>query len=243
LFQYRFNSEGHLEGHSFGNLFIASLTEVLGDFEDAVKESSKVLAIRGQVLPATNDDVHLGAVYNDKSVKMGESVIPDNEKTIEKVFLEPSECQPTIDAIKALKEAEVIIIGPGSLYTSIIPNLLVDGIAEEIKKSKAIKIYVSNVMTQPGETTGYTVSDHIRAINKHSYDKLFDYVIVNKEESSEDLVQKYKEEGAFRVNVDRIEIKDMGIEIIEGDLLTEYGYIRHDPDELARIIFNIVESR
>lgn len=243
LFQYRFNSEGHLEGHSFGNLFIASLTEVLGDFEEAIKESSKVLAIRGQVLPATNDDVHLGAIYSDKSVKMGESVIPDNEKRIEKVFLEPTDCQPTIDAVKAIREAEVIVIGPGSLYTSIIPNLLVDDIAEEIKKSKATRIYVSNVMTQPGETTGYTVSDHIKAINNHSFTDLFNYVIVNKEESSEDLIQKYKEEGAYRVNVDREEIKDMGIQIVEGDLLSEQGYIRHDPMELARIIFNIVESR
>ncbi len=244
LFQYRFNSEGHLEGHSFGNLFIASLTEILGDFEEAIKESSKVLAIRGKVLPATNDDVHLGAIYTDKSTQMGESVIPDFDKQIEEVFLKPASCQPTTDAIDAIREAEVIIIGPGSLYTSIIPNLLVEGIAEEIRKSSAIKIYVTNVMTQAGETTGYSVSDHIKAIYKHSGGGgLFNYVIVNKEEGSENLILKYKEEGAFRVSVDKKEIKEMGINIIEENLLSEHGYIRHDPDELAKIIFNIVGSR
>ncbi len=243
LFQYRFNSDGHLEGHSFGNLFIASLTDILGDFEEAIKESSKVLAIRGKVLPATNEDVHLGAIYTDKTRQMGESVIPDFDKQIEEVFLEPSSCQPTTDALKAIREAELIIIGPGSLYTSIIPNLLVEGIAEEIRKSNAIKIYVTNVMTQAGETTGYSVSDHIKAINKHSGGGLFNYVIVNKEEGSENLILKYKEEGAFRVNVDKKEIKDMGINIIEENLLSEQGYIRHDPDELAKIIFSILGSR
>lgn len=244
LFQYRFSSEGHLEGHSFGNLFIASLTEILGDFEEAIKESSKVLAIRGKVLPATNENVYLGAIYTDKSVKMGESVIPNFDKEIEEVFLKPSSCQPTSDALEAIKEAEVIIVGPGSLYTSIIPNLLVEGIAEEIRKSSAVKIYVTNVMTQAGETTGYSVSDHIKAINKHSGGGgLFNYVIVNKEEGSEDLILKYKEEGAFRVSVDKKEIREMGINIIEENLLSEQGYIRHDPDELAEIIFNIVGSR
>ena len=243
LFQYRFNSEGHLEGHSFGNLFIASLTEILGDFEEAIKESSKVLAIRGKVLPATNNNVHLGAIYSDKTIKMGESVIPDLNKKIEEVFLKPSNCKPTPDAIGAIREAEVIIVGPGSLYTSIIPNLLVEGIVEEMRKSSAIKIYVTNVMTQPGETTGYSVSDHIKAINKHCGAGLFNYVIVNKEESSGDLVLKYKEEGAFRVNVDKKEIRELGVQIVEEDLLSEQGYIRHDPDELARIIFNIVRSR
>ncbi|MDI3548349.1 MAG: hypothetical protein PWR10_2001 [Halanaerobiales bacterium] len=243
LFQYRFSSEGHLVGHSFGNLFIASLAEVLGDFEEAVKESSKVLAIRGQVLPATNEDVRLGAVYTDRSRKMGESVIPEAGKRIERVFLKPSSCKPTADALAAIKEADIILIGPGSLYTSIIPNLLVEGIARAIKESPAIKIYVCNVMTQPGETTGYTVSDHIQAIFDHSMAGLFDYVIVNREESAANLAKRYEEEGAFPVKIDREKILKQGVKIVEGDLLTSEGYIRHDPVELAKTIFKIAESR
>ncbi|MFW5971969.1 MAG: gluconeogenesis factor YvcK family protein [Bacillota bacterium] len=236
LFQHRFESEGPLEGHSFGNLFIASLTEVLGDFEDAVKESSKVLAIRGKVLPATNEDIHLGAVYADKTLKIGESGIPDLDKRIEKVFLNPSTCRPSGEALESIRSADIIVIGPGSLYTSIIPNLLVKEIAYAIKKSDAIKIYVSNVMTQPGETSNYSVSDHIKAIFNHSVEGLFDYVIANKEEGSEELILRYKEEGAYRVLLDEEKIEELGIKVIKQDLLTDQGYIRHNPDKLARII-------
>lgn len=243
LFQHRFTSEGQLEGHSFGNLFIASLTEILGDFEEAIRESSKVLAIRGKVLPATNEDVRLGAVYSDQTVQMGESVIPDQKKKIEKVFLKPSSSKSTAEVIEAIAEAEIIVIGPGSLYTSILPNLLVKNIASAIRKSNAMKIYVCNVMTQPGETIAYTVSDHIKAINDHCGRGLFDYVVVNKEESSRDLVRKYKEEGAYRVVLDKKKIREMGIRIIEGDLLSKKNYIRHDPDELAKLIFSIAENR
>lgn len=243
LFQYRFSDEGHLVGHSFGNLFIASMTKVLGDFEEAVKESSKVLAIRGKVLPSTNEDVRLGALYSDKTIRIGESVIPETGKKIDRVFLKPSSCKPTSDALKAIKDAEIIVIGPGSLYTSIIPNLLVEGISEAIRESNAIKIYICNVMTQPGETTDYTTSDHIQAIIKHGGEGLFDYVVVNREEGAENLARRYEEEGAFPVRVDREEVEKMGVKLIEGDLLTSEGYIRHDPQELARIIFKIAESR
>ncbi len=243
LFQYRFRSNGDLEGHNFGNLFIASLTEILGDFEEAIRESSKVLKIRGKVLPATNEDVRLGAVYSDKSVTLGESVIPDPKKKIEKVFLSPSTCSPTAEVLDAIREAEVIVIGPGSLYTSVIPNLLVKNIADAIRESSAVKIYVCNLMTQPGETTGYTASDHIEALIKHGGEGLFDYVIVNKEESSRDLALKYKEEGAYRVIVDKKKIKEMGIKIIEGNLLSGKGFIRHDSDELAKLILKTLENR
>ncbi|MEJ6952319.1 gluconeogenesis factor YvcK family protein [Natronospora cellulosivora (SeqCode)] len=241
LFQYRFNSGGQLEGHSFGNLFIATLTEVLGDFEEAVKESSKVLAIRGKVLPASNENVHLGAIYSDKSTRMGESVIPEANKKIEKVFLKPADCQATSEALEAIREAEIIVLGPGSLYTSIIPNLLVNGIADEILKSDAVKIYVSNVMTQPGETSDYSVADHVKAIFDHSHKGLFDYVIANKAEGSEELILKYKEEGAYQVSLDKTKLKEMGVETIEADLISAQGYIRHDPEKLAEIILNILQ--
>ena len=243
LFQYRFESNGNLEGHNFGNLFIASLTEILGDFEEAIRESSKVLKIRGKVLPASNEDVRLGAVYSDKTVMIGESVIPDQKKKIDKVFLSPSSCNSTTEVLEAIREAEIIVIGPGSLYTSIIPNLLVGDIADAIRKSSAVKIYVCNLMTQPGETTGYSVSDHINALIKHGGKRLFDYVIVNKEESSKDLALKYKEEGAYSVTVDKKRIKDMGIKTIEGNLLSGKGYIRHDSDELAKLILKTLEDR
>lgn len=242
LFQYRFSSEGHLVGHSFGNLFIASLTEVLGDFEQAIKESSKVLAIRGQVLPSTNEDIHLGAVYNDKTVKIGESVIPDDDKKIKRVFLKPADCQPTEEALKAIQKADIIVIGPGSLYTSIIPNLMVSGIADAIKKSNACKMYICNVMTQPGETTDYSVGDHIQAIRDHSDDQLFDYVVVNNGKGTESLTKKYEKEGAYSVKIDKKEIAKQGIRLVEDDLLCTKTYLRHDPDRLAEIIFHIAEK-
>lgn len=244
LFQYRFKQEGQLEGHSFGNLFIASLSEVLGDFEEAIKESSKVLNIRGKVLPATNDDVRLGAIYTDKTIRMGESVIPEEGKKIDNVFLKPEGSRPTAEAIKAIQEADIIVIGPGSLYTSVIPNLLVGDVSQAIKKSKAVKIYICNVMTQPGETTEYKTSDHIKAIYKHSTDGLFDYVVVNREEGSANLARRYEEEGAYPVKVDKDELEyKLGVKVVSEDLLSNEGYIRHDPHELARIIFRIAENR
>ncbi|MFW6034781.1 MAG: gluconeogenesis factor YvcK family protein [Halanaerobiales bacterium] len=243
LFQYRFSSEGHLVGHSFGNLFIASLTEILGDFEEAVKESSRVLAIKGQVLPATNENIRLGALYSDKSIKIGESVIPELDKKIEKVFLKPSSCKPTSEALAAIQEADIIVVGPGSLYTSILPNLLVDGIGDAIDKSKAVKYYICNVMTQPGETSGYSASDHIQAIIDHIDKNIFDRIIVNKEQGSKKLAKKYEEEGAYPVETDYKELNKLEIEIMEGNLLTHEDYIRHDPEELARLIFKKAESR
>ena len=242
LFRYRFSSEGHLVGHSFGNLFIASMTEVLGDFEEAIKESSKVLAIRGQVVPASNENIKLGARYSDNTEKVGESVIPKLSKKIDEVFLEPEDCQATEDAIDAIRNAEILVIGPGSLYTSILPNLLVNGIASELKKSDAVKIYVCNVMTQPGETDDYNVSDHVEAIEKHVGKGVFDYVIVNQEKGGDKLEKRYKEEGAYAVEVDdKLKNRD-DIKMISDDLLAENGYIRHDPDSLANLIYKIAEK-
>ncbi len=242
LFQYRFSAEGNLDGHSFGNLFIASMTEVLGDFEEAIKESSKVLAIKGQVLPASNEDIHLGAVYEDNSVKMGESLIPLQEKKIKEVFLRPADCKPTAASLEAIKDAELIVVGPGSLYTSILPNLLVRGITETIRKSSAIKIYICNVMTQPGETTGYTASDHLRTIYSHIGAGLFDYIVVNREAGDRELARRYEKEGAYPVKVDRQELRRLGVNIIEASLLSTSDYIRHEPAQLAREILKIIEG-
>src|SRR5690554_674116 len=242
LFQYRFNLEGGLTGHNFGNLFIASLTDILGDFEEAIRESSRVLAIRGKVLPSTNENIHLGAVYSDGSVVIGETDIPVVGKRIERVFLKPDTCQPAPGALEEIEKADVIIVGPGSLYTSIIPNLLIKDIARAIKESSARKLYVCNVMTQPGETTGYSVSDHIKAIYAHSLEGLFEYVLVNNEKGSRKLARKYEAEGAFPVPVDGDKVLKQGVKVIGGNLLSEKEYLRHNSEELARIIFSTIES-
>lgn len=242
LFQYRFKSEGGLEGHSFGNLYIAAMTEVLGDFEEAVRASSKVLAIKGKVLPATNEDIKLGAVYHDQEKRMGESVIPVHGKEINKVFLYPENASTTPEVKKSIKTADVIIIGPGSLYTSILPNLLVKGIVEEIKKSDALKLYICNVMTQPGETDNYTASDHARAIINHCGRGVFDYIILNNQKGTQELRKKYEAEGAYPVVIDEQALKNLGVKVIEADLLKKESYLRHDPEALAELIYNLNEK-
>jgi uncharacterized cofD-like protein len=239
LFQHRFESEGGLEGHSFGNLYIAAMTEVLGDFEEAVRASSKVLAIRGKVLPATNEDIKLGAVYHDQEKRMGESAIPVCDKEIDKVFLYPENASTTPEVRESIRKADVIIIGPGSLYTSILPNLLVKGITEEIKNTDALKLYVCNVMTQPGETDNYTAADHAKAIIDHCGPGIFDYIIVNNRQGTKELQKKYEAEGAYPVKIDHQRLKDLGVKIIEADLLKKNSYLRHDPDELAQLIYEL----
>lgn len=239
LFQHRFESEGGLEGHSFGNLYIAAMTEVLGDFEEAIRASSKVLAIRGKVLPATNEDIKLGAVYHDQEERMGESAIPVYDKEINKVFLYPENASTTPEVRASIQKADVIVIGPGSLYTSILPNLLVKGIAPQIKKSDALKIYICNVMTQPGETDNYTAADHAEAIINHCGKGVFDYIIVNNQQGTEELRKKYEAEGAYPVKIDHQRLNKLGVKVIEADLLKKESYLRHDPDALAELIYEL----
>jgi len=239
LFQHRFESEGGLEGHSFGNLYIAAMTEVLGDFEEAVRASSKVLAIRGKVLPATNEDIKMGAIYDDQEKRIGESAIPVYDKEISKVFLSPENASTTPEVKASIEKADVIVIGPGSLYTSILPNLLVKGIVEAIRDSDALKLYVCNVMTQPGETDGYTAADHAEAIIDHCGEGVFDYIVVNNQQGSAELRKKYEEEGAYPVEIDRERLNKLGINVIEADLLKRESYLRHDPEALADLIYKL----
>ncbi len=239
LFQYRFHKAGDLRGHSFGNLFIAAMTEVLGDFEEAVEESSKVLAIRGKVLPSTNEKVNLAALYEDGTEIIGESEIPNTEKSIKGVYLKPSNVEITKRAQEALLEADYILVGPGSLYTSLLPNLLVKGMVESIKKSKAKKIFITNVMTQPGETTGFTAYDHIKTVYDHVGKDIFDYIIINKNGSDKKLLEKYAEEGAYPVKEDLDKLNKLNIKIVEGKLLQSKDYIRHDPHKLAETLFDL----
>ena len=244
LFQYRFKDCAGLSGHSFGNLFLTAMCSITGNMVKAVQESSKVLSIRGRVLPSTLDDMRLVAEMADGSIIKGESNIPESGKKIKRLFTEPLNCKPLEDAILAIHDADLIILGPGSLYTSVIPNLLINDIAKAVNNSKAKKIYVCNIMTQPGETDGFSVSDHIKTLIKHAkYDKIIDAVLVNTELPVE-LIQPYKDAGSEPVEVDTAEVKKMGIEVVQKNLIADKrfedghsSFVRHSPGRLARVIY------
>lgn len=240
LFQYRFRGESELAGHSFGNLFIAAMNEVTGDVEKALRESSKVLAVKGQVLPASKDHVRLDAIMEDGTIVEGESNIPEVHKKIHRVRLFPEHVQPVQSALDALSSADAIILGPGSLYTSIMPNLLVDGVAEALRKSKAVKIYICNVMTQPGETDGYTASMHAKAILDHGGKGVIDYMLVNSTPISSDMQAFYAKKGAYPVEVDEDAINALGVGFVKADIINETDVIRHDPDKLSRSVMQMV---
>lgn len=240
LFQYRFDKSVGLEGHNFGNLFITAMSELTGDFAKAVKESSRTLAIRGEVIPVTLDRVTLAAKLKNNTIVEGETKIREAKIPIEDVFLKPDNAKPTDDSLLAIKNANAIVIGPGSLYTSVIPNLLVNGIVDAIASSKAIKIFVCNIMTEPGETDGYTATDHVNAIYKHSKEGLLDYVIVNTEEIPVTLITKYQSESANQVSYDYYELKKMLYSVIRAQVLSSTDYIRHDPVKLGKTIIKII---
>jgi uncharacterized cofD-like protein len=243
LFQFRFDANSEFSGHSFGNLFLTVMTRLTGDFEKAIKETSKVLALRGQVIPSSLGDVALVAHYTDGSTVVGEDQIPKARKVINRVSLTPDQPMATPDALKAIKEAQIIVLGPGSLYTSIIPNLLIKEIAQEIAKSQALKVYVCNVMTQPGETDGYTVSDHIKALLKHSHEHILDYCVVNNGVVPEEILRRYSQDKSLLVVNDRKKIENLGYRVVEEDFtMIQDGVIRHDPEKLARIILSFIEE-
>ena len=244
LFQYRFKDCAGLSGHSFGNLFLTAMCSITGDMVRAVKESSKVLSIRGRVLPSTLDDMRLVAEMDDGSIIKGESNIPESGKKIKRLFSEPGNCKALEDVIWAIHDADLIILGPGSLYTSVVPNLLIKDIAKAVNDSKAKKIYVCNIMTQPGETDGFSVSDHIKTLIKHAkYNRIMDAVLVNNDLPTE-LLAPYKDAGSEPVIVDKEEINRLGIEIVQKNLIEDKRYedghssfVRHSPSRLARIIY------
>jgi uncharacterized cofD-like protein len=238
LFQYRFKTGEGLEGHSFGNLFLTALCSITGNMVKAIKESANVLNIRGVVLPATLDDMKLGAEFEDGRVVHGESSIPEAHGQIKRLFTEPENCQALPEAIDAIGEADLIILGPGSLYTSVIPNLLVNGIVDAIMKSKAKKIYVCNIMTQPGETTDYTVASHINALFKHAKGKkIVDAVLVNNN-LPDNISEGYAKSGSIPVRLDMENISPIGIEIVSQKLIQESkeGLVRHSSNRVARAI-------
>jgi uncharacterized cofD-like protein len=244
LFQHRFSDAGEgLTGHSFGNLLIAAMTDITGDFEQAVKESSKVLAIRGRVLPATTEHVILRGEMEDGAVVDGETTIVDHPGPIKHINLVPGDAKPLQEVLDAIRLANAIIIGPGSVYTSIIPNLLVEGLADAIAESDAVKVYVCNVMTQVGESDRFKASDHVKAVVSHSGRKVFNYVLVNKEVPSIRLLEKYQSVGAELVVPDVDAIREMGYKPITGNFISQTQVVRHDPQKLAQAILRLVMEK
>lgn len=241
LFQYRFDEgEECFIGHSFGNLLIAAMTQITGDFERAVKETSNILAIRGRVLPSTIEQVRLQAVLDDGTLAEGETSITKSALPIKHVLLHPSSAQPLEETIKAIEMADCIVLGPGSVYTSIIPNLLVQGIPEAIARSNATKVYVCNVMTQPGETDNYAAADHVRAMAGHSDQRVFNYVLVNQAKPNKVLLDKYAESNQFFVEPNVAAIREMGFRPISGDFISQTDVVRHDPAKLADAIVKLI---
>jgi uncharacterized cofD-like protein len=241
LFNYRFK-KGELSGHNLGNLLITALAEMSGSFETAIHAVSKVLAIRGRVVPSTLDNIVLAAEMQDKTIVIGESSIAQVGKLVERVFTIPQHPKPVQEALEAILEADAVILGPGSLYSSVISNLLVPGIVEAITKSSALKVYVCNIMTQPGETLGYSASDHLQAIYQHSRQELVEFIIVNNEEIPIEHLKKYTNEGAQVVQVDIEKLEKLKVGIISASLYQEKGYIRHNPHKIAHLIIKKVSE-
>lgn len=242
LLQYRFKGDSSLGGHPLGNLLLTAMVGVTGDLASAMKGLRKVFDIKGNILPSTCESVTLLAEMEDGEVIAGESMIPRSQKRIERVFFEKNP-QPVKEALNAIEEADLVVLGIGSLYTSIIPNLIIPEMRESLIKSKAKKVYVCNAMQQPGETRGYTVSDHIKAINKHVNVEFLDVVVTDSSEIPESVMEKYDLEGAGRVEVDLKVLENMKIEILEQKLLeiSNTGTVRHHPYRLAGAIYSLIE--
>ncbi|MFN3652404.1 MAG: uridine diphosphate-N-acetylglucosamine-binding protein YvcK [Armatimonadota bacterium] len=245
LFQYRFQAgeRSGLEGHSFGNILIAAMLHITGDFEEAVRQTSRVLAIRGRVLPSTVRQVRLMAELDDGTLLEGETNIARAGARIKQMMLSDPDAEPLDEAIEAINTADAIVIGPGSVYTSVVPNFLVQGVAEAVANSRAAKMYVCNVMTQPGETDRFTAADHVKAVLRHAGMPIFDYVLVNVEEPNDELRERYARSGSDWVLPDVDEIKKLGLRSINGDFMSQSNVVRHNSDRLAEAIVRVANSR
>jgi len=243
LFQFRFNGNGQLGGHSLGNLLLTALTSVQGDFLQAIKAASDVLAIKGTIYPATTQNVHLVADLADGTRVRGESQISKATAPISAVRLEPADCRPLPETLAALKAADIITVGPGSLFTSLVPTLLVPGVAEAIRSSRATRVFVCNVMTQPGETAGFTASDHLRRVQELCGPGLFDVAVVNSGLPSPAALRRYRRDGADLVAVDAARFAKLGVRVVKRRIMIEEtsprGIVRHDSDKLASTILSL----
>jgi len=242
LFQYRFDSGRGLKGHSFGNLFLMALTQVMGDFPDAVKASSEVLKIAGRIYPSTAANVALEAVLANGTKVNGETRISRSRHKIRSVRLAPRGARPLPAALAAIAEADVITLGPGSLFTSVIPNLLVEGIPAAIRRSPAVKMYFVNLMWQPGETTEFRASDHLQAIHKHAGGKLLDYAVVNIRPITSAMKKRYARELARPVENDIDAMFKMGLKVLAGNLALTSDVVRHDPAATAAMVLKLAQE-
>ncbi|MBT2738209.1 gluconeogenesis factor YvcK family protein [Neobacillus sp. C211] len=241
MFQHRFKTSNELSGHSLGNLILAAMTSITGNFVHAIQEMSKILNVHGKVLPAANQSVVLHAEMEDGTIVSGESKIPYSGKRIKKVFMTPENIRPLPEAIQAIRQADLIIIGPGSLYTSILPNLLVPRIGDELCQSHAKKVYICNLMTQAGETHGFTASDHVKALYDHMSCAFINTILVNNEEIPQDIQLRYNEELADPVLYDLPRLFELGLEVVHADIAyQENGALRHDPKKVAKILYNLL---
>ena len=239
LFRYRFRGDGELGGHSFGNLFLAALTEVTGDFTEAIRLSSEVLASKGHIYPATISDVRLVAELADGNIVRGETQISASRVPIRRLRLEPEQCLPLPEVLKAIRAADLITVGPGSLYTSILPNLLVARVSQAIGESNATRIFICNLMTQPGETDNYTARQHLETIKDYAPDIHFDFVIVNDRRITKEQSERYALEGAHQIGIDEDSIDsvlDQSTQVIHANLLEEGEKVRHDSSLLASVV-------
>jgi uncharacterized cofD-like protein len=239
LFRHRFEKGSGLEGHSFGNLFLAALTSITKDFSEAVRLSSEILLTRGHIYPATSSNIELEALLEDGTRVRGETKITASKGRIHELFLVPADVEPLPQTLEAIARADVITLGPGSLFTSLIPNLLVRGIAQAIIQSPAIKVYICNLMTQANESLGLTAAEHIRALNRHAHAQLFDYALINRTPASDDLKAKYALEGAAQIVADLEAIEQLGCCPVLGDYLEEGGVARHATHIVARDLLEI----
>lgn len=242
LFQYRFASGRGLKGHSFGNLFLTALHQITGDFADAVKLSSEILAIRGRIFPATSSDVRLEATLEDDSTIRGESNISKSRQAIRSIRLDPEDCNPLPETLKAIQQADLITLGPGSLYTSVIPNILVHGISKAIEQSPALKVYFVNLMWQPGETINFNASRHVKALNDHAGRKLIDCVVLNSTPIPAALQKRYARAHVCPVENDFDNLRALGVKVVTADLVGETSgtaKIRHNPEALAEVVIDL----
>jgi len=239
LFRYRFRGDGELGGHSFGNLFLAALTEVTGDFTEAIRLSSEVLASKGHIYPATISDVRLVAELADGNIVRGETQISASRAPIRRLRLEPEQCLPLPEVLKAIRTADVITVGPGSLYTSILPNLLVARVSQAIGESHATRIFICNLMTQPGETDNYTARQHLETIKEYAPEIHFDFVVVNDRRITKEQSERYALEGAYQIGIDEDSIDsvlDKSTQVVRASLLEDGEKVRHDSSLLASVV-------
>jgi uncharacterized cofD-like protein len=242
LFQHRFTSGRGLKGHSFGNLFLMALTQVMGDFPDAVAVSSEVLKIAGHIYPSTSANVSLKATLANGATVTGETRISASRHRIRSIRLRPRKAPPVAAALTAIAQADVITFGPGSLFTSVIPNLLVEGIPDAIRSSPAVKAYFVNLMSQPGETTGFRASDHVRAIYRHAGSGLLDYAVVNVRSITSRLKKRYAREDARPVEVDIDTLIKLGLRVMSGHLASLTDQVRHDPAATAAVVMKLAQE-